>query len=256
MNKYKSLVLFSILVITLSACRGTPPPPPAKEDSSPRTVTPNEPANDIPETNNANGSQTITVQGEVWADNWFAFYLKDQLIKEDSVPITTERSFNSEVFTFEATYPMTLNFIVKDFKENDTGLEYIGTNRQQMGDGGFIAQFTEVGTGKLIAVTNSDWVCLVIHEAPLDKACEKEANPVAGQMPCGFTSVDEPANWKSADFDDSTWNNATVYTEAQVSPKDGYGQISWNPSAKFIWGPDLETNNTVLCRLTISGSGE
>jgi hypothetical protein len=188
----------------------------------------------------------------VWADNWFAFYSGAQLIKEDSVSITTERSFNSETFTFESTYPLVLNFIAKDFKENDSGLEYIGTNRQQMGDGGLIAQFMDASTGKLIAATDSNWACVVIHEAPLDKACEKSSNPIAGEMPCGFTSTEEPAGWKDAGFDSSAWSPATIYSAAQVGPKDGYNQISWNPSAQFIWGPDLETNNTILCRLTVA----
>ena len=167
------------------------------------------------------------------------------------MPITTERSFNSETFTFSASYPMSLNFIAKDYKQNDTGLEYIGTDRQQMGDGGFIDQFTNAETGELIAVTNSNWKCMVIHEAPLDKSCEKSSNPVAGEMPCGFTSLDEPTNWKELNFDDSGWNNAVTYSEAQVSPKDGYDQISWNSSAQLIWGPDLKTDNTILCRLTV-----
>jgi hypothetical protein len=151
---------------------------------------------------------------------------------------------------------MTFNFIVKDFKENDSGLEYIGTNRQQMGDGGLIAQFTNADTGELIAVTDSAWACMVIHEAPLDKACEKTANPVAGQSPCGFTALKEPIGWKDASFDDSVWSNASVYSAQQVSPKDGYNEITWNSSAKFIWGPDLETNNTVLCRLTVTGTNQ
>jgi len=192
------------------------------------------------------------IKAEVWADNWFAFYLGEQLVKEDTVSITTERSFNAEVFTFNASYPMTLNFIAKDYKENDTGLEYIGTDRQQMGDGGFIAQFTNAETGELIAVTNSDWKCLIVHEAPLDKSCENSSNPLAGEMPCGFTSLDEPVNWKSPNFDDSSWVNAVTYSESQVGPKDGYDQISWGSSAQLIWGPDLETNNTILCRLTVS----
>lgn len=198
------------------------------------------------------GLSPVTLKGEVWADNWFAFYLGDQLIKEDSTPITTERSFNSETFTFDAEYPLTLNFIAKDFKENDTGLEYIGTNRQQMGDGGLIAQFTDTSTGKVIAVTSSNWVCLVIHEAPLDKACEKSPNPEPGKMPCGFTSIEEPIGWKNAGFDSSTWNPATIYTAQQVGPKDGYNDISWNSSAQFIWGPDLKMDNTILCRLTVT----
>ena len=79
---------------------------------------------------------SMTIKAEVWADNWFALYSGDTLIKQDSVPITTERSFNSESFTFQASYPLQLNFVVKDYKANDTGLEYIGTPKQQMGDGG------------------------------------------------------------------------------------------------------------------------
>lgn len=170
---------------------------------------------------------------------------------EDSVSIDVERSFNSEVFTFQAAYPMTFNFIAKDFKENDTGLEYIGSNRQQMGDGGLIAQFRNSHTGELIAVTDANWVCTVIHEAPLEKSCEKESNPIAGQAPCNFIASDEPTDWKEEHFDDSYWSKASVYRESQVSPKDGYDDISWDSSAKLIWGPDLETNNTLLCRLKL-----
>lgn len=194
---------------------------------------------------------TLSVQGEVWADNWFALYLGETLLIEDSVPITTERSFNAERFTFKADYPLVLNFVIKDYKANDTGLEYIGQGNQQMGDGGMIAQFTDINTGQIIVVSNASWKCLVIHEAPLDKSCEKESNPVAGQGPCAFKSIEEPAGWKKADFDDSAWSPATVYSSAQVSPKDGYNQISWDNNAKLIWTSDLETHNTILCRTVI-----
>ena len=194
---------------------------------------------------------SLSIDADIWADNWFAFYLSEQLVIEDSVPITTERSFNKESFTFNADYPLVLNIIAKDFKENDTGLEYIGEPNQQMGDGGLIAQFTDSSTGEIIAVTNSDWQCTVIHEAPLDKTCENEANPVAGEAPCDFTSLDEPEGWKSAEFDSSDWSPATVYTAAEVSPRGGYDEVSWDADAQLIWGDDLETNNTLLCRLTV-----
>ena len=52
---------------------------------------------------------------EAWADHWFSLSLGDTLVVEDPVSI----------------------------KEDDSGLEYIGTDRQQMGDGGFIAQITD-----------------------------------------------------------------------------------------------------------------
>ena len=194
---------------------------------------------------------SLTIRADVWADNWFSFYLDEQLVIEDSVPIATERSFNEESFTFNADYPLVLNIVAKDFKENDTGLEYIGSSNQQMGDGGLIAQFTDSDTGEVIVVTNSDWQCTVIHEAPLDKTCENEANPVAGEAPCDFESLDEPEGWKSAEFDSSDWSPATIYTAAEVSPRGGYDEVAWDAGAELIWGDDLETNNTLLCRLTV-----
>ena len=41
-------------------------------------------------------SKPISFLAEVWADNWFALYVNGKKVGEDSVPITTERSFNSE----------------------------------------------------------------------------------------------------------------------------------------------------------------
>ncbi len=203
---------------------------------------------------------TTTFQLEAWGDNWFAAYLGEELIVEDSVSITTERSFNSETATFEASYPLQLNFILKDFIENDTGLEYIGSNRQQMGDGGFIMQLTDLGSGEVVAVSNGEWACTVIHEAPLDKSCESEANPTVGVAPCTATILEEPTGWMSAapegdesHFDDSAWTAATVHSSASVDPKQGYDDIVWDDSAEFVWGPDLETNNTILCRVTVTG---
>jgi len=226
------LTLIAACSVTTSTASTTPTTP-----STPTTPTPS----------------SVTLRAEVWADNWFALYSGETFIKEDSVPITTERSFNSESFTFVATLPLHLNFVVKDYKANDTGLEYIGTAKQQMGDGGFVAQFTDVATGKIIAVTNQNARVLVIHKAPLNVACTKEANPVAGRGTCTFVSMLEPSNWKKADFDDSGWSKATVFNAAAVGPKEGYLDITWNSSAQFIWGSDLFADNTVLVRLPVVG---
>ena len=196
-------------------------------------------------------SGTVTIHGDVWADNWFALYLGEELLVEDSVPITTERSFNAESFSFQASYPLVLNFVVKDFKEDESGLEYIGTPRQQMGDGGIVAQFKDADTGQTVAVTNDSWSCLVIHRGPLSDACEKESQPVAGQPPCEFTTIDQPAGWKRLDFDDSKWDRATVHSAREVRPKGGYDQIDWDASAKLIWGADLKKDNTLLLRFVV-----
>ncbi len=188
---------------------------------------------------------------DVWADNWFALSVDGTQVAEDSVPIITERSFNAESFAFDAEPPFVLGLTAKDFKENDSGLEYIGTRRQQMGDGGVILQIKNAA-GQTVVVSDADWSCLVVHEAPLDKSCEGESDPVAGEGACAFTITDTPDSWDTADFDASDWPAATVHSAADVDPKMGYDDISWDPAAALIWGPDLETNNTVLCRLVVN----
>ncbi len=195
-------------------------------------------------------SHAETFTADIWADNWFELRVDGTQVAEDSVPITTERSFNKESFEFEAIRPFVLGLVAKDFKENDTGLEYIGTRRQQMGDGGVILQIKDA-SGATIAVSNESWQCSVIHTAPLDKSCEAEDTPVAGEGACGFEASDEPALWDLASFDASDWPSADVYSEQTVSPKDGYDEVAWDSSAKLIWGPDLEQSNSVLCRLIV-----
>jgi len=191
-----------------------------------------------------------TYTADVWADNWFQFNINGETVGVDKIPITTERSFNAESFSFKATPPFVIGLVAKDFKENDSGLEYIGTRKQQMGDGGVIVQIKN-SEGKVVAVTNNDWRCLIIHDAPSDKRCAEEENPVAGIGYCGFTAIEPPLEWDKENYDDSGWMNASVYSEKDVRPKDGYDRINWDKEAELIWGPDLETNNTLLCRLEI-----
>jgi len=191
-----------------------------------------------------------TFSADVWADNWFEMRIGGIQVAEDGVPITTERSFNAESFAFQAERPFVIGLVAKDFKENDSGLEYIGTGRQQMGDGGVIVQIMDA-VGAAVAVSDADWRCLVIHTAPLDKSCEGAADPVAGEGACAFEASDEPAGWDRAGFDASDWPQAVEYSEREVSPKDGYDRIDWVEEARLIWGPDLEQSNTVLCRLTV-----
>lgn len=198
-------------------------------------------------------SNTVrTIKGQVWVDNWFALYSDDILIKEDSVPYNTERSFNTESFTFSAALPAQLSVIMKDFKEDDTGLEYIGSSHQQAGDGGFIAQFIDAATNKTLAVSDDSWRCTVIHTAPINlDECEKSNSP---QQVCKLKISSEPTNWKSASFDDRSWPNATIHSAWAVQPHGDFNWFDWKMSAKFIWSSDLVRDNTVLCRFTIPAS--
>lgn len=206
-----------------------------------------EEAGDSTVSETAASSELTTFTAEVWADNWFALHVNGDHVGEDSVSILTERSFNAETITFEATLPLTVAVEAKDFKETDSGIEYIGEGNQQMGDGGFILQITNDATGEVITSTSGEWLALPIHRAPLNTECERDADPDAT---CEFEIIDAPADWTSVSFDDSAWSTATVWSEADVSPKDGYDEISWDASAQLIWGTDLEVDNTVLLRTT------
>ena len=197
-------------------------------------------------------AETRSLSADVWVDNWFEMYVNGEKVAEDSVPITTERSFNAETVTFTADLPAQIAIIAKDFKENDSGLEYIGSRRQQMGDGGLIAQIVDTDTGDVIAVTNDTARCLVVHRAPMDRSCADERDPVAGEGACAFEETAIPADWTSSEFDDSIWPAATEHSESAVRPKDGYDRISWDSSARLIWSDDLLQDNTLLCRLTVS----
>lgn len=225
---------------TLSAQKAPPPPPPRNHGG---------PA--VNETRlTTQGS--IEIVGEVWADNWFRLHTNGDVLIEDSVSIRTERSFNAERFTFKADLPVTLAFEFRDFMENDTGLEYIGKRKQQMGDGGAIAQFKDATTGKLLAVTSSSWRCKVAQHAPMSPSCAKERYPAVDTGACAQSITSIPANWTAPGFDDSSWPSASEHSTRAVRPKDGYDQITWDRSAKIVWSDDLERDNVVLCRLTIS----
>ncbi len=195
----------------------------------------------------SSGTETFTA--EVWADNWFALSVDGVQVAEDIVPITTERSFNAQCVTFQASYPFTLGLVSKDFVENESGLEYIGESNQQMGDGGVILQVTD-SSGAVVAATSSDWRGLSIFRAPLNTDCESSADPLAD---CESEILPEPAGWAEPDFDDSDWSPATEYTEAEVQAKDGYTQVSWDATAKLIWADDLNVDNTILWRYTVTG---
>ncbi len=190
----------------------------------------------------ASAEENISVQ--LWADNWFEFYVDGEVVMTDPVPLTTERSFNAEVFSFSADLPAQIAVHIADYKENDSGFEYIGSHRQQMGDGGFIAEFFNEA-GEMIASSSDEWLCKVIHQAPLNPSCASDIST------CQANILPEPEGWTEPAFDDSDWQNAIEHSAQQVRPHGGYSNYSWLPEAKLIWGEDLEIDNTLLCRFTL-----
>jgi hypothetical protein len=185
------------------------------------------------------GGDSTLITAEIGVDNWFAY--------------KTERSFNAERIQFKAGLRVTLAFELRDFIENETGLEYIGSRRQQMGDGGAIAQFSDAKTGALLLASDGDWRCLVVQHLPVKASCAEEASPKTSTAACAQMVTEIPSDWKDPMFDDSGWPKAVVHSESDVGPKGGYDQITWNTAAKLIWGADLKRDNVVLSRAAISG---
>lgn len=190
-------------------------------------------------------SKSVAFQAEVWADNWFALYINGKKVGEDSTPITTEKSFNSEKIKFSATYPLTIGVIAKDFTENASGLEYIGKPNQQIGDAGIIFQIREVVSGKVIAFSGRDWKVLTINKAPLNTECVKSINPISE---CKSLNVAIPSTWATSTYKDTAWKYATEFSKETVGVKEGYFDYSWIPGAALVWSSDLKLDNTILLR--------
>ena len=199
----------------------------------------------VPAQSQAAVSKSVAFQAEVWADNWFALYINGKKVGEDSVPITTEKSFNSEKIKFSATYPLTIGIIAKDFTENASGLEYIGKPNQQVGDAGIIFQIREVISGKVIAFSGRDWKVLTINKAPLNPECVKSNNPISE---CKSLNVAIPSTWAASSYKDTAWKSATEFSKETVGVKEGYFDYSWIPGAALVWSSDLKLDNTILLR--------
>jgi phosphatidylethanolamine-binding protein (PEBP) family uncharacterized protein len=190
-------------------------------------------------------SKFYSFKAEIWADNWFALYVNGKKVGEDSTPFATERSFNNDVITFKATYPLTVGILARDYTENASGLEYIGKPNQQVGDGGVIAQIRETSSGAVVGATNKSWKVFITNKAPLNSDCIKSLSPLSE---CRTSVVKVPTAWYSTSFKDTSWGNATEFTKEAVGVKDGYLTIDWSPSAKLVWSSDLKIDNTILLR--------
>jgi len=200
-------------------------------------------------TSSAATSKLISFQAEIWVDNWFELYVNGKKIAQDSVPITTERSFNSAKVKFTATYPFTVGIMARDYTENASGLEYIGKSNQQIGDGGFVLQIRELAKNTVIGVTDKTWRTLVINKAPLNPECVTSSKPLTD---CKSQQIATPSSWTQKTYKDKQWFNATEYSKDEVGVKDGYFDISWSPLARLIWSGDLKLDNYLLLRKTFS----
>ncbi len=172
-----------------------------------------------------------TIRAEVYADNWFALYVNGRLTVVDPIAFLPHNVVSVDLLP---EYPMTLAVIAHDNADPQTGLEY----GNHIGDGGLILKFAD-GT-----VTDASWKVKVLERGPLNSDI---ANPKV-------ENFQRPANWFATDFDDSSWDNATVFTEDQVKPRESFYQHDFT-GAKFIWSKDIGLDNTVLFRKRVERPG-
>lgn len=197
------------------------------------------------------------VTAYIFADNYYELYVNGVNIGRDRIAFIP---FNSTAVRFQASYPITIAVHMADWETHyGIGMEY---DRYNVGDAGFIAWF-DTGT-----VTGADWKVLPVYIAPLDDpACVVEdefgnadasacdiAPECSRQNPeqCRALHYPVPDDWMMPDFDDSNWQNATLYAAEDVTNQRGYADYADRfGAAEFIWSPSLKLDNQVLARFTI-----
>jgi len=176
-------------------------------------------------------SMADTIKANIYADNWFILYINGKLTVVDSIDFIPHNVISVDILP---EYPMTIAILAKDNADPKTGMEY----GNHIGDGGFILRFGD-GT-----VTNAKWKAKCFFKGPLNRDME---NPKVWREPI-------PKNWWAVDFDDSSWPNATEYTEERVGPKEHFYKYDFT-GAKWIWSDDLDLDNTVIFRYKVEKPG-
>lgn len=194
------------------------------------------------------------ITGYIHGDNYFELYVNGKLVGVDAVPYTP---FNSTFVKFKAKRPIKYAIKLIDWEENlGIGSEPNGGNAYYVGDGGFIAKFSDGTT------TGSAWRAQTFYISPLsDVNCVVETGTLRNSSSCsnaptsGVNSYalhwEIPTTWFSSDYDFSKWQSATTFTDAQVGVKPAYSNFTSSFSgSQFIWSSNLKLDNVVLLRFT------
>ena len=130
-------------------------------------------------------------------------------------------------------------FMAKDFKENDSGLECIGSNRQQMGDGGMIAQFRDARTGTLMAATDSGMGCMVIHRAPSIGHARKRQAPLPARARVALLKLRFPQTGRALALTIAVgrrrWNTVCARCARRMAMTKSNGMLRPNSFGAMTW---------------------
>ena len=215
----------------------------------------------------------IDADGEVitayiFADNYFEMYINGVPVGKDNVPFT---QFNSNIIQFKAKRPFTVAMKLVDWEENSgIGSENNRSQAYYPGDGGMVAVFTDANN-EIFATTDDDWKAQTFYSAPIPNLeCAEEQGTLRLTTDCSTEGSNDgskdyalhwqlPDEWHAPDFDDSTWPNASVFTNDTigVNNKSAYTDfvdIFDDPSnnARFIWSTNIVLDNEVIVRYRVS----
>ena len=219
-----------------------------------------------------------TVVGTVYCDNRFTLWVNGEEVASDPIAFTPHQAVRV-AFHWNGVSDLTYAIECEDFA-SDSGYEYLGTSRPQLGDGALIAAFDD-GLGTVTAA--GSWRVYTVTFGPTDASlaagCSADNLDV-----CVVEDRGTPDGWTEPDFDDRGWGPATGYSAAAAgwgrsptwssaegcctltSPVDR-SRLGCDPSvaqdeclsprtefsssrAEFIWAADLERDNRVLFRYT------
>ena len=224
-----------------------------------------------------------TVVGTVYCDNQFTLWVNGKKVATDPVVFTPHQAVRV-AFEWDGTSSLTYAIQCEDFA-SESGYEYTGTARPQLGDGALIAEFND-GLGSVTEA--SRWRVYTASFGPTDTSLQAgcSANRLSK---CLVEDRGIPHGWTTPNFDDSTWEYATPYSAADA----GWGRRpTWSSekgcctltsaydrsslgcdlslteneclvprvefaksAAGFIWAADLERDNRVLFRYTAKCDG-
>ena len=236
-------------------------------------------------------SAASTVEGLVYADNSFEFFVDGKSVASDPLLFQPHQAVK---FSFDTDTSSTRVYAVKakDWADSVTGYQFMGASKETdqgqkslalIGDGALRVLLSD-GT-----VSNSAWKCMTTSYGPTEASVAAGCS-TSNFAACRIQNFTEPSGWKTLGFDDSAWQLATEYTDDEagwgVAPTydastrecstriDPVSGKSWNPSyvmldedqcldplaqdwgtSVFIWQPSMYLDNTILCRIEV-GSKE
>lgn len=221
-----------------------------------------------------------TVVGTVYCDNRFTLWVNGEEVAIDPVVFTPHQAVRVS-FEWDGTSTLTYAIQCEDFASK-SGYEYTGTASPQLGDGALIAEFDD-GLGTVTEAAT--WRVYTVTFGPTD-ASRLDGCSAENLSACVVEDRGTPEGWTKSDFDDSSWAFATPYSAEAA----GWGRTpTWSSAegcctltspidrsrigcdvnvkrheclaprkefagsaAEFIWAGDLERDNRVLFRHTVT----